>query len=77
MKKISRIIVEKVAEIQSDALYERLRKQLCNTSCSQDVDGMSIDCPECIVYEGNAVAKTEFREYLTKHGVNLSVVRSM
>ena len=77
MKKIPHLLTERLAEIQSDTLYERLRKYLCNTSCSQDADGMGIDCPDCIVHERDPVAMTEFREYLAKHGVNLSVVRSM
>lgn len=77
MKKIPRLLAEKVLEMQSDVLYESLRKKLCNTACSQDADGMGIDCPECIVEGGNTVAKAEFREYLVEHGINLSVVRSI
>ena len=76
MKRIPHLLAGRVAEMQSDALYERLRHHLCNTACSQDADGMGIACPDCIVHERDPVAKTEFREYLTKHGINFSVVRS-
>ena len=77
MKQIPRLLAEKVAEMQSDALYERLRRHLCNTACSQDADGRGIECTDCIVHERDRVAKTEFIQYLNKHGINLSVVRSM
>ncbi len=75
MKKIPHILAKKIAEMQSDTLYESLRRKLCNSSCSQDSDGVAIDCPECIVMVDDPVSKVEFREYLTKHGINFSVVR--
>ena len=77
MKKIPHIIAERVAEMQSDTLYEKLRHQLCSTSCSQDADGNGIDCEDCIVWGNDRTAKTEFIQFLNKHGINLSVVRSM
>ena len=75
MKKIPRLLAEKVAEMQSDTLYESLRKKLCNTACSRDANGYGIECSDCIVLSDNSIAKTEFREYLTKHGINFNIVR--
>lgn len=77
MKKIPRVLAEKIARIQSDALYEDLREKLCSTSCSADADSSPIACEDCIIMSGDSIAKTEFREYLTRYGVNLSVVRSL
>lgn len=77
MKKIPHLLASKVASMQSDTLYERLRNHLCNTGCSRDIDNNSIECTECIAYSGNSEAKKELRQFLNKHGINLNVVRSM
>lgn len=77
MKKIPRLIATKVAAMQSDTLYERLREHLCNTSCSRDIDNNSISCTDCIVLAEDREAKKDFIQFLNNHGINLSIVRSM
>ena len=77
MKKIPSLIVDRIESIQSDTLYEQLREDLCGTSCSRDIDNNSISCTDCIVFEGDRVAKEEFIQFLNNHGINLSIVRSM
>ena len=69
------LINSSLPNINTDKLYDLLRREMCTSSCSSTESGAGIDCSECILGTTDVVAQKEFRELATNMGVSINIIR--
>ena len=69
------LINSSLPNLNTDKLYDLLRKEMCGSSCSFTEDGAGIGCHECILSNDDTTASKEFRELATELGISINIIR--